>query len=66
MHPVYNLEYKVRDKLGRTKKSVHVGVFNDLDKLEVAKVQVSKSNPGVTFDVYQSNHNIFDVPPEFV
>jgi len=66
MHTVYNLEFKVLDKLGRLKKSVHVGVFDDLNKLDKVKGQIAASNPGVTFEVYPCEHIIFESPPEFV
>jgi hypothetical protein len=56
MHTVYNLEYKVLDKMGRVKKTLHVGVFGDLDKLESAKNEVITINPGVVFDVHSIDY----------
>ena len=59
MNSVYILEYKIHDKLGRTKKTCHVGVYDSLDKLEQAKVSVVSNTENVVFTVYNSEHILF-------
>lgn len=56
MSVVYNLESKVIDKLGRAKKTEHVGVFDTMEKVEEAKRRILESNPGVIFEVYFCEH----------
>jgi hypothetical protein len=65
MHTVYNLEMQVRDKMSRIKKTSHVGVYNSIENLEIAKSKMLESNPGNTFDVHSIDH-YFESPPEFV
>jgi hypothetical protein len=63
MKQVYNLEAQIHDKLGRVKKTWHVGVYGNLELLEKAKVQTSQSNPGVNFQVYICEHILFEQQP---
>lgn len=51
---IYNLEYRVLDKLKRTKKTFHGGLFLDEVKLDEAKKQIIESikEKNVAFDVY--------------
>ena len=51
---IYNLEYKVLDKLGRAKNSVHVGLFKTEDDVELAKKRIYEDNTEhkIAFDVY--------------
>jgi hypothetical protein len=65
MHTVYNLEMQVRDKMNRIKKTSHVGVYESIESLEVAKGKMLESNPDNTFEVHSIDH-FFESPPEFV
>lgn len=65
MHTVYNLEMQVRDKMNRIKKTSHVGVYDSIESLEVAKGKMLESNPDNTFEVH-SIDQFFESPPEFV
>lgn len=63
MQAVYNLEKQVRDKLGRVKKSEHVGVFRSLDDLERVRNEISEKDPTLTFEVYSCEHILFESQP---
>ena len=63
MKQVYNLEARVLDKLGRVKKSIHIGVYDSIEAVEVAKLGYSQSNPGSTFEVYICEHILFEQQP---
>jgi len=58
---MYNLEYRILDKLGRTKKTFHVGLFITDDKLQQAKSKVIEDNKenNIAFDVYAVDMPIF-------
>jgi hypothetical protein len=50
---VYNLEYSVLDKIGRAKKSTHVGVFASVPAVEEAKAKIMReTKEEVSFNVY--------------
>lgn len=51
---IYNLEYRILDKLKRTKKTLHGGLYMDEQKLEEAKQKIlsSEKNKNIAFDVY--------------
>lgn len=50
---IYNLEYRVLDKLKRAKKVVHVGLYKSLEDVETAKEKISTSSSDkIAFDVY--------------
>lgn len=51
---IYNLEYELLDKIGRAKKTSHVGVFSDLDKVEEVKqrILIAYSNDKIKFNVH--------------
>lgn len=51
---IYNLEYRVLDKLGRTKETYHGGLFTDLDRVEQYKQKLldQKTKKKIAFDVY--------------
>lgn len=50
---IYNLEYNILDKLGRAKKTTHVGIFSDLDRVEKAKEAIAtKISDRLSFNVY--------------
>jgi len=51
MRTVYNLEYKVVDKLGRQKSTHHVGVFATLDEVSQAQQDIILKQPDVIFDI---------------
>ena len=65
MHTVYNLEMQVRDKMNRIKKTSHVGVYNSIKNIEVAKGKMLEINPENTFEVHSIDH-FFESPPELV
>lgn len=56
MKTVFNLVYSVVDKLGRAKSTVHVGVFDSLEDIDVAKKKLLEDNPNITFEVYPIEH----------
>ena len=56
---------QVRDKMNRLKKTSHVGVYNSIENIEVAKSKMLEINPENTFDVHSINF-FFESPPEFV
>jgi hypothetical protein len=60
---IYNLEYRILDKLNRTKDVKHGGIFVDLDKLEAAKQSITENTKGkkIAFDVYIIQRNILGV-----
>lgn len=51
---VYNLEYRILDKLGRTKSSHHVGLFKTEEDVNHAKSVIEKqqNENKISFDVY--------------
>lgn len=51
---MYNLEYRVLDKLGRTKKTLWGGMFKGLNELEDGKQSILNKNKKlhIAFDVY--------------
>jgi hypothetical protein len=58
MKDLYNLEYRVVDKKGRTKSTKNVGIFDSLDKIEFAKTEVLNANKKykIAFDLYLTNN----------
>lgn len=40
MRCIYNLEYSILDKIGRAKKTSHVGIFADTESVEKAKTKI--------------------------
>ena len=58
---MYNLEYRILDKLGRTKKTLHGGVFLLETSLDFAKERILKNYPKqkITFDVYILDEPVF-------
>lgn len=61
MRSVFVLEKVVYDKLGRTKKVEHVGVFNTLDNAESKKQNLLKDladSTKIGFNIYCSE-NVF-------
>ena len=65
MHTVYNLEMQVRDKMNRLKKTSHIGVYDSIENIEVAKGKMLEINPENTFDVHSIDY-LFESSPEFV
>ena len=65
MHTVYNLEMQVRDKMNRVKKTSHVGIYNSIESMEIAKGKILESNPDNTFEIHFIDH-LFESPPEFI
>ncbi len=57
---IYNLEMKTVDKLGRTKTSKHIGMFDSVDKLEKVKYNILENNPNVRFEVHICEHLFFE------
>lgn len=51
---MFNLEYRILDKLGRTKQTKHGGIFFSEKKLEEfkQKVLLEEKNKKIAFDVY--------------
>ena len=56
---------QVRDKMNRIKKTSHVGVFDSIEDIEIAKGKMLEINLDNTFEVHSINH-LFESPPEFV
>jgi len=58
---IYNLEYRILDRLGRTKTTKHAGVFLEESKLEAAKQSIIKQNAKrkLAFDVYLIEEPLF-------
>ena len=56
---------QVRDKMNRLKKTSHVGVYDSIENLEVAKSKMLDINPDNTFEVHSIDH-FFESPPELV
>lgn len=53
MRTMYVLEYKDIDSKGREKNSRHVGVFSDIETLELAKETIlKKEDSKISFQVY--------------
>ena len=50
----YNLEYRILDKLGRTKKTFHGGVFKSEEQIRAVKENIEHKNSKhkIAFDVY--------------
>lgn len=54
---LFNLECTVLDKLGRKKKTYHVGVYNRIEAVENAKQTIINSvSETVTFEVFVIEH----------
>lgn len=50
---IYNLEYNILDKLGRAKKTTHVGIFSNLELVEQAKTSILEKVDGkLSFNVH--------------
>lgn len=50
---VYNLEYSVLDKIGRAKKTLHVGVFSNVPAVEEAKSKIMlDAKEEISFNVH--------------
>lgn len=58
---IFVLEYRLLDKLGRTKKTYNAGVFVREGEIEAAKEQItaSQTNNKIAFDVYIADEPIF-------
>lgn len=58
---VFNLEYRLTDKIGRAQKATHVGVFSSLVELEEAKNLLVKQHGDdkVRFEIFPIN-NLFE------
>ena len=56
---------QVRDKMNRLKKTSHVGVYDSIEDIEVAKGKMLETNPENTFDVHSIDY-LFESPPEFL
>lgn len=58
---MFNLEFRILDKLGRTKKTFHGGVFRNEEELNQAKEKILTENVKhkVAFDVYLLDKPIF-------
>lgn len=56
MYPVYNLHYIETDKLGRKKRSKHVGVFKDLQQVSSAQQKLLDIDPTIIFEVFIIEH----------
>lgn len=55
---MYNVEYKTLDKLGRTKKTFHGGIFLTEEKLEEFKKEIlSNTKEKISFEVYSLNES---------
>lgn len=61
MKTVYNLEYRILDKLGRTKSTRHGGLFLSEEKLEQFKQEVlqKEKSKKIAFDVYVLERPLF-------
>lgn len=64
MTPVYILEYKTLDIMNRSKKTAHVGVYSTLDAVEIAKQGILDEHPNVAFEIYTSEHILFEPQSE--
>lgn len=59
---MFNVEYRTLDKLGRTKRTYHGGVFREEEQIDKFKEKVIKeSKDKVAFDIYYLNENVFKV-----
>ena len=58
---IYNLEYRILDRLGRTKTTKHVGIFLNEPKLEAAKQSIIEQNAKrkLAFDVFLIEEPLF-------
>ena len=50
--------------MNRSKKTVHVGVYSTLDAVEIAKQGILDEHPNVAFEIYTSEHILFEPQPE--
>ena len=56
MRSIFNLEYSILDKIGRAKKTTHVGIFDSIDTIEKAKSDIaSRINDKLSFTVHIIN-----------
>ena len=62
MH-IYNVEYRILDKLGRTKQTLHGGLFVDEEKVEEFKHRILEKEKGrkIAFDVYPIQKGLFGI-----
>lgn len=50
---VYNLEYNILDKIGRAKKTIHVGVFSSVEEVESVKSAIMlTAEEDISFNVF--------------
>ncbi len=56
MKIVYNLEYKIVDKLGRQKSTHHVGVYETLDQVFQVQQQILSEQPSAVFEIFTCEH----------
>lgn len=58
---MFNLEFRILDKLGRTKKTFHGGVFRTEEELNKAKERILTENVKhkIAFNVYLLDKPIF-------
>lgn len=56
MYPVFNLHYIETDKIGRKKRSKHVGVFKDLQEVDLAKQKLLNIDSTIIFEVFIIEH----------
>lgn len=57
---MYNVEYRTLDKLGRTKKTFHGGIFLKENQVDIFKEKIEKeSKDKIAFDVYFLNEDLF-------
>ena len=63
MKVAYIVEYSLLDTLKRIRKTVHVGVFDDLSTLPALKRTVARDNPHhtVVFAIYSHLHPFHNV-----
>ena len=54
MRQVFKLEYRILDKIGRTKKKLHVGYFSTEEKVDAAKkeIELEMVNKNIMFDIF--------------
>ena len=54
MRTTYNLECVILDKLGRTKKVSHVGIFSSMESVEGAKTNLinEHGDKNVSFNIH--------------
>lgn len=60
MRTIYNLEYKLLDKLGRVRETHHGGVYSTMEGVDNAKNNLLQQFPSnVSFEVYINDNTIF-------